>query len=67
MHTEPATKWRSKRQVADHFGNSPRSIERWVAKGKFPAGTQFPNGHWYWPIEVVEAYERKLMERQAAE
>jgi len=54
-------RWFSKRQLGDRYSVSTRSIERWVEAGKFPPGTRFPNGHWYWTDREIEAYERSLV------
>jgi predicted DNA-binding transcriptional regulator AlpA len=54
-------KWFSKRQVADRYGVSMRSIERWAESGKFPRGTQLPNNRWYWADLEIEAHEKSLV------
>jgi len=63
MQTQQAKtqRWFSKREVAERYGVHPRSIERWQEAGKFPAGVQFPNTQWYWPIDAIEQYERGLV------
>jgi predicted site-specific integrase-resolvase len=53
-------RWYSKRQLADRYSVSQRSIERWAEAGRFPVGTQFPNKRWYWSDRDVENYERAL-------
>ena len=54
-------RWYSKRQLGDRSSVSTRTIERWVQAGRFPAGTQFPNRHWYWSDGQIEAHERSLV------
>jgi hypothetical protein len=54
-------RWFSKREVAARYGVHPRSIERWSAAGKFPAGTQLPNHRWYWTDAEIETHERNLV------
>jgi hypothetical protein len=61
MQTRKVQKWFSKREVASRYGVHPRSIERWVESGKFPAGTQLPNKRWYWTDLEIEAHERGLV------
>jgi predicted site-specific integrase-resolvase len=59
-------RWFSKRQVADRYGVSMRSIERWSESGKFPAGTQLPNKRWYWSDLEIETHERNFVGGGAA-
>ena len=33
----------------------------WAASGKFPAGTRFPNGRYFWTDDEIEAHERSLV------
>jgi hypothetical protein len=54
-------RWYSKRQLADRYSVSTRSIERWAEAGKFPPGTQWPNKRWYWSDRDIEEYERRLI------
>jgi len=54
-------RWYSKRQVADRYGVSMRSIERWAESGKFPRGTQLPNKRYYWSDAAIETHERGLV------
>ena len=54
-------RWFSKRQVADRYGVSMRSIERWAESGKFPRGRQLPNSRWFWTDAEIEQYERDLV------
>jgi hypothetical protein len=54
-------RWYSKRQVADRYNVSTRSVERWSLSGKFPRGTQLPNRRWYWTDLQIEAHERDLV------
>jgi len=60
MQTRKILRWYSKRQLADRYSVSTRSIERWTEAGKFPAGTRMPSGHWYWSDLDIEEHERKL-------
>jgi hypothetical protein len=54
-------RWFSKRQLADRYSVATRTVDRWVAAGKFPAGIQWPNKRWYWSDIQVEDHERSLV------
>jgi len=56
--------WRSKRKVADHYGVSPRTIDRWRLAGKFPMGTQSPTGLWYWHNNEIAEHDLRLIEKR---
>jgi hypothetical protein len=52
--------WRTKRQVAQRYGNiTPRSVERAVADGRLPA-PDYPLGPHrpFWDLAKLEANER---------
>jgi hypothetical protein len=51
-------RWFSKREVAERYGVSMRSIERWSESGKFPRGRLLPNKRW---DAEIEAHERNLV------
>ena len=53
-------KWFSKTEVAARYNICPRTVERWVAAGQFPAGVLF-NKRWRWPVTVIESHERALV------
>ena len=55
------SRWLSKRQLAERYNVHPRSIERWSESGKFPRGTQLPNGRWRWSDLDIETHERALI------
>jgi len=59
-------RWHSKRAVAAHYDVHPRTIERRAKGGKFPRGTQMPNGRWYWTDAEIEAHDRDLVGGGAA-
>jgi predicted DNA-binding transcriptional regulator AlpA len=54
-------RWFSKRAVAERYGVSMRSIERWSESGKFPRGRLLPNKRWAWTDAEIEAHERNLV------
>jgi predicted DNA-binding transcriptional regulator AlpA len=56
-------RWFSKRQLGDRYSVCTRSIDRWVAAGRFPAGTKMPTGRMYWSDREIEKYERQLVAR----
>jgi predicted DNA-binding transcriptional regulator AlpA len=53
-------RWFSKREIANRYGVTPRSIERWVERGRFPAPVKLPNGRDAWSDVTVAGHERKL-------
>jgi hypothetical protein len=57
----------SKPTLADRYSVSTRSIDRWVALGRFPkADLRLPNGRPMWSSDVIEAHERSLVGGAAA-
>jgi predicted DNA-binding transcriptional regulator AlpA len=54
------SRWFSKRELAQRYGVSTRSIERWSESGKFPRGVQL-NRRYYWSDAAIEAHERGLV------
>jgi predicted site-specific integrase-resolvase len=59
--TSKIQRWYSKREVAERYGVSMRSIERWSESGKFPRGTFLPNKRWAWTNLEIEEHERGLV------
>jgi predicted site-specific integrase-resolvase len=57
--------WHSKRSVADRRDVHPRTLERWVAAGRFPPGRKI-NGRWYWCDTELEQYDRPLVGASAS-
>jgi predicted DNA-binding transcriptional regulator AlpA len=55
------SRWFSKRELAQRYGVSTRSIERWSESGKFPRGRQLPNNRWFWTDREIEEHERSLV------
>lgn len=53
--------WYPKKKVAARYHASMRTIERWVAAGRYPKPTRMPNGRDYWADTVIEKYERGLV------
>jgi len=53
--------WLSKKEIAQRYGVSSRSIERWSEAGVFPRGVQHPSGRWFWKLAAIEQYERDLV------
>ena len=66
MQTHKIQRWYSKREIAERYGVSMRSIERWSESGKFPRGTFLPNKRWAWTNLEIEAHERNLVGGEAA-
>jgi IS30 family transposase len=54
--------WFTRRQVAQAEGVCPRTIAREIERGRFPAGTRFPNRRLYWHRSVIEAHRRRRIE-----
>jgi hypothetical protein len=61
MSKKKIKSWSKKRKVAEHYNCSPRTVERWVAAGRFPKPTRFPNGHDYWSDIAIEEHDRDLL------
>jgi hypothetical protein len=57
------SRWYSKRQVADRYSVSTRTVDRWRESKRFPIGTQMPTGRWYWSSCDIEKYEQQLVAR----
>jgi hypothetical protein len=55
----------SKKQLAQRWGESTRTIdrERKKKKEKFPAG-ELINGRWFWWLSKIQQYERQSFEAQ---
>jgi len=53
--------WYGKRKVAERYGCSMRTVERWVKLGRFPKPVRMPNGRDYWADETIEEHERSLV------
>ena len=64
--TSKVRHWLSKRAVAERYGVSMRSIERWSANGSFPRGRLLPNKRWAWTNDEIERHERNLVADEAA-
>jgi len=54
-------RWYGKRNVADRYSVSLRTVERWVKLGRFPKPVRMPNGRDYWADTTLEAHERSLV------
>jgi predicted DNA-binding transcriptional regulator AlpA len=54
-------RWFSKREIANRYGVTPRSIERWVERGRFPAPVKLPNGRDAWSDVAITGHERGLV------
>ena len=55
------TRWYGKRNVADRYACSMRTIERWVKLGRFPKPVRMANGRDYWADTTLEEHERSLV------
>jgi len=59
MPTEKPKKFYAKRELAVRYAASTRSIERWIARKRFPPpDIELPNGHKRWSDATIEAYEK---------
>lgn len=59
MPAEKSKKFYAKRDLAARYAASTRSIERWVARKRFPPpDIELPNGHKRWSDATIEAHEK---------
>jgi hypothetical protein len=66
-HEDTAKRYHSKPALADRYGVSSRTIDRWRSDGLFPApDIVLPNGAPRWSDETVETHERGLVGKTSA-
>lgn len=59
MPTEKPKKFYAKGELASRYATTPRSLERWVAAGRYPPpDLELPNGRKRWSDNLVESHEK---------
>jgi hypothetical protein len=57
--TEVISRWFRKKQLAERYSTTTRTLDRWVEAKKFPAPDgRLPNGAPLWANTTVEKHER---------
>jgi hypothetical protein len=57
--SEQPKKFFAKHDLAERYSTTTRSIERWLARNRFPPpDIELPNGHKRWSDVTVEAHEK---------
>jgi hypothetical protein len=53
-------RWYRKKQLAERYSTTTRTVDRWVEGKKFPAPDgRLPNGAPLWADTTIESHERK--------
>jgi len=61
-NTEPPGNLNSARETARLFGvKAVRTINRWIAEGKFPEADLISNGRRYWYDRTLRRHTRRLI------
>lgn len=55
--SEVVVQFLTKSDLANHFNVTTRTIDSWVAEGKFPQPERLPSGRPRWPSSVLWAKE----------
>jgi hypothetical protein len=64
---DSTTRWFRKKQLAERYSTSTRTVDRWIEGGKFPPPDgRLPNGAPLWGFATVEDHERKSVVRATA-
>jgi predicted DNA-binding transcriptional regulator AlpA len=59
MSTNPVKRFWTRPSLAARYDKSPRSIDRWIAAGRFPKpDIRLPNGQPAWADSTIERHER---------
>jgi hypothetical protein len=57
--SQATSRWYRKRQLAERYSTTTRTVDRWVENKKFPAPDgRLPNGAPLWADTTIERHER---------
>jgi hypothetical protein len=60
--SKPTSRWFRKKQLAERYSTTTRTVDRWVGSKKFPAPDgRLPNGAPLWADTTVENHERNAV------
>jgi hypothetical protein len=60
-------RWYRKKQLAERYSTTTRTVDRWVDAGKFPVPDgRLPNGAPLWADTTIENHERKSVANATA-
>jgi hypothetical protein len=65
--SEATSRWYRKKQLAERYSTTTRTVDRWVEAKKFPAPDgRLPNGAPLWADTTIENHERKSVTNATA-
>jgi hypothetical protein len=65
--SEATSRWFRKKQLAERYSTTTRTVDRWVEAKKFPAPDgRLPNGAPLWGVDTVESHERNSVANATA-
>jgi hypothetical protein len=67
MGSEAISRWFRKKQLAERYSTTTRTVDRWVEAKRFPAPDgRLPNGAPLWADTTITSHERKSVARATA-